>query len=246
MRIMRTNLSDKVTEWLVSAFQEERYKPGDQLPSVEQLALDLQVGRGSVREAMRSLLARGMVSIVHGKGTFVNQPRFLFGSYLVSFTEYIRRLGMEPSSAILSRDMINPDESLCSILNVLPDEKINYLYRLRLADGSPMAIEKSYTPYQRFPDLLVCEWTATTSLYQILTEKYGVTFGYSKQTITSVPVDEDQSQLLQVPVKTPGLSVEEIVYLADGTPIELTNIVYRGDRYQYSLTLPGKPSASAS
>ena len=246
MRIKRTNLSDKVTEWLVGAIHEGRYKPGDQLPSVEQLAQDLQVGRGSVREAMRSLLAHEMVSIVQGKGTFVNRPRFLLGSYLVSFTEYIRRLGMEPSSTILTRDIILPDESLCSILNVSADERINYLYRLRLANGAPMAIEKSYTPYHLFPDLLDCEWTATTSLYQILTEKYGITFGYSKQTITSVPVDEEQSRLLQVPVKNPGLSVNEIVYLVDGTPIELTSIVYRGDRYQYSLTLPGKPATTSS
>ena len=89
MRITRTNLSDKVMEWLVNAIQEERYKPGDQLPSAEQLAQDLQVGRGSVREAMRSLLARGIFTIVHGKGTFVNQPTFMLGSYAVSFTEYI-------------------------------------------------------------------------------------------------------------------------------------------------------------
>jgi GntR family transcriptional regulator, transcriptional repressor for pyruvate dehydrogenase complex len=44
---------------------------GSRLPSVEQLATRLGVGRSTVREALMSLKTRGWVDVRHGGGTFV-------------------------------------------------------------------------------------------------------------------------------------------------------------------------------
>ena len=48
--------------------------PGDRLPGERELCVLLGVSRTSVREALRSLQARGVVSVRHGKGVFVAQP----------------------------------------------------------------------------------------------------------------------------------------------------------------------------
>jgi GntR family transcriptional repressor for pyruvate dehydrogenase complex len=45
--------------------------PGDQLPSERELSDQLQVSRGTVREAVQFLHALGIVEIRHGSGTFV-------------------------------------------------------------------------------------------------------------------------------------------------------------------------------
>jgi GntR family transcriptional repressor for pyruvate dehydrogenase complex len=45
--------------------------PGERLPSINQLARDLDVGTSSVREVLRSLQSIGMVRIEHGRGVFV-------------------------------------------------------------------------------------------------------------------------------------------------------------------------------
>ncbi len=47
-------------------------KPGDRLPSERELADRFQVGRGSLREAMRALELQGMVVSRPGSGTFVS------------------------------------------------------------------------------------------------------------------------------------------------------------------------------
>lgn len=44
---------------------------GDRLPTVEGLARQFQVSRGSVREALQALAALGLVDVRHGRGTFV-------------------------------------------------------------------------------------------------------------------------------------------------------------------------------
>jgi GntR family transcriptional repressor for pyruvate dehydrogenase complex len=67
-------LVDEVAEGLVSAIIAGQYKPGDRLPNLEELADHYRVGRSVVREAIRSLVARGLVAVRHGDGTFVKAP----------------------------------------------------------------------------------------------------------------------------------------------------------------------------
>lgn len=46
-------------------------KPGQRLPTEQELAEQLSVGRGSVREAMKMLAAMGVVEIRRGDGTYI-------------------------------------------------------------------------------------------------------------------------------------------------------------------------------
>ncbi|MCT2582020.1 FadR family transcriptional regulator [Actinophytocola sp. S1-96] len=53
---------------------QEQLKPGDQLPPERELAAMLGVSRPSLREAIRSLAARGRLVVRHGQGVFVEEP----------------------------------------------------------------------------------------------------------------------------------------------------------------------------
>ncbi|VVN73447.1 FadR/GntR family transcriptional regulator [Pseudomonas fluorescens] len=53
---------------------EQGFGPGDVLPSQRDLALQLGVSRASLREALSSLSALGVISVQPGKGVFVQSP----------------------------------------------------------------------------------------------------------------------------------------------------------------------------
>ena len=53
---------------------DEGFGPGDVLPSQRDLALQLGVSRASLREALSSLSALGLISVQPGKGVFVQSP----------------------------------------------------------------------------------------------------------------------------------------------------------------------------
>lgn len=53
---------------------EQGFGPGDVLPSQRDLALQLGVSRASLREALSSLSALGVISVQPGKGVFVRSP----------------------------------------------------------------------------------------------------------------------------------------------------------------------------
>lgn len=59
-------LSDKVAGQLLETISSGRYQPGDQLPSERDLARMFAVSRTVIREAVRSLVARGLVTSQSG------------------------------------------------------------------------------------------------------------------------------------------------------------------------------------
>jgi GntR family transcriptional regulator len=238
MKIARTNIADEVASWLNVAIENGRFKPGDRLPSVEQLAKELGVSRSSVREALRHQQALGLVELHHGRGTFVKATiPIQLGSYLNSFSESVRERGMEPGAVLLRREVTVADETVQDRLGLASGERVNLLQRLRLANGEPLALEISYTPYERFPDLLEGSWGLDRSLYETLTQKYKISLSYAQQTVGATLVTVEQSHLLQVKTGSPAIEVHTVVYTADAIPIEYGLSVYRADRYKYTVTL---------
>ncbi|MEF7564563.1 FadR/GntR family transcriptional regulator [Bacillus infantis] len=55
--------------------QEDGLKPGDKLPSERELTERLNVGRSSVREALRALELLGLIETRRGEGTFIRDFR---------------------------------------------------------------------------------------------------------------------------------------------------------------------------
>ncbi len=79
-RTMAEELADTLTEEIVSG---ER-KPGDALPTEPELCTEFEVSRSVVRDAMRMLAARGLVSVQHGRGAFVSASQLdAFGEALL-------------------------------------------------------------------------------------------------------------------------------------------------------------------
>ncbi|MEU6719058.1 FCD domain-containing protein [Nonomuraea sp. NPDC046802] len=69
--LARTPLPDVIAEQLLAEIDSGTLRPGDRLPSEPELARQLQVGRSSLREAIRKLHTLGVLDVVRGRGTFV-------------------------------------------------------------------------------------------------------------------------------------------------------------------------------
>jgi DNA-binding FadR family transcriptional regulator len=79
-------LHEAVQEELKRYVAENGMRPGDSLPSESELARQLGVGRNSVREAVKSLEAVGILKVRVGSGLFVNElsldPVFNYLAYV--------------------------------------------------------------------------------------------------------------------------------------------------------------------
>ncbi|MFD3445331.1 FadR/GntR family transcriptional regulator [Microbacteriaceae bacterium 4G12] len=61
----------EIVKQIRSIIEEDKLQPGDRLPSERELSARLNVGRSSVREALRSLELVGLIETRRGEGTFV-------------------------------------------------------------------------------------------------------------------------------------------------------------------------------
>lgn len=67
------SLSDKVTEQITEAIITRQVRPGERLPSERELGARFNVSRTVIREAVRSLVARGLVRVTSGRGVEVSE-----------------------------------------------------------------------------------------------------------------------------------------------------------------------------
>lgn len=65
-------LTDQVIDRITTALIHKELKPGDKIPTENELVAMLKVGRSSVREAIKVLQAMGVVEVRRGDGTYVS------------------------------------------------------------------------------------------------------------------------------------------------------------------------------
>jgi GntR family transcriptional repressor for pyruvate dehydrogenase complex len=73
--IKRTQRNEEVRRQIEDAIKGGDFAPGERLPSERELVETFGVSRVSVREAIRSLEAIGLVRVYHGRGVFVTDRR---------------------------------------------------------------------------------------------------------------------------------------------------------------------------
>lgn len=60
-----------IADKIIDLIESKELLPGERLPSEQELMKELSVGRGTIREAIKSLVSRNIVEIRRGVGTFV-------------------------------------------------------------------------------------------------------------------------------------------------------------------------------
>ena len=68
-------LVEKITRKLIDFIIRNKMRPGDQLPTETECTEMLSVSRGTLREAFKVLVARNILEIRQGAGTFISKKR---------------------------------------------------------------------------------------------------------------------------------------------------------------------------
>ncbi len=121
-RLKKKLVYEEVYDEIIRRIESGQWKPGERLPTLEELSAELRVGISSVREAVRILGKQQVLVVLQGSGTFVNeripeQPqdyvRRLERSSWKQLTE--ARLVIEPELAFLAAER-GSEEQLRSIV----------------------------------------------------------------------------------------------------------------------------------
>ncbi|HWJ31841.1 MAG TPA: GntR family transcriptional regulator [Gaiellaceae bacterium] len=204
---------------------------GDSIPAERQLGHDLGVSRLTVRAALDELVREGYLVRRRGAGTFVAEPKVAKGIDITSFSDDMRARGLTPASRTLALHVELAGARLGRILHVSPSEQVLSVKRLRLADGEPMAIELLHTRASLVPGLTATD-LEENSFYDLLADRYGISIVGGTQIVEPTVTNEEESEVLGVPLHSPALLFERVTRASSGDVVEFTNSTYRGDRYR--------------
>jgi GntR family transcriptional regulator len=208
--------------------------PDATIPSERELMTTYDVSRATVRKAIESLIADGLLHRIHGKGTFVSRPRLESRLHLASFSQDMRRRGLTPSTALLGIEADLPPADVAAALGLAHDALAWRLDRVRLADGQPIALENGWYPHAALPDLDRRDLSG--SLYEVFEETYGFAIDRAEQTLWGEAADSVVARRLDAPINTPLLVFRRVSRAGD-RPLEYVVSRYRGDRYQIHMSL---------
>jgi GntR family transcriptional regulator len=212
---------------MLNALEAGEWRPGQAIPSEQELALRFSVSQGTVRKAIDEMAADNLLVRKQGKGTFVashNDPRSLF--------RFLRLAPLDgdlehPTSIPLDCWRAKAGQEASRILCIEVGAPIIILRRLLRFKTTPVVIDEIYLPGEVFQGLsmeLLRDWHG--SLYSLFETRFGLRMIRAQERIRAVAADRSTSEVLQVSEGTPLLSVERVTYTYGDKPVEWRRGLY--------------------
>lgn len=220
----------QIERWLVDVIARRDLSPGDRLPAERDLAKRLGVSRMTLRQALDGLQRRGVLERVPGRsgGAFVVEPKIecdLTGS--AGFTEQMRRAHRRAGARVRKASTVPADATVADALGVDLGAPVHEIVRVRSANRTPIAFERSFFPAERFPDLV--EQRLTGSLYRLLGRAYDSSPSDILEYLEPTVARADEAAELAIAAGTPLILIERTAY-SSSIAVEFARDLFRADR----------------
>lgn len=140
----------------------------------------------------------------------------------------MRRAHRRAGADVLSARTVGADEEVAAALHLPVGAGVHEVVRVRSADGTALALERSWLPAEHLPDLLAHPLTG--SIYDLLAQHYGLAPHTAVEYLEPVTAGTVDAVALGVPPGTALMSVERTAQSVAGLPVEFARDLYRADR----------------
>jgi GntR family transcriptional regulator len=220
---LRDPLPVLIAAHLEASIRAGRLAPGAQLPSEPKLAEMFGVSRNTIREAIRSLLAKGILEGRKGIGTFVHVdnrkdwPVETGIEELTSTTEMITAAGYTPGCRDYRLDVVPCPAEAAAALLLESGARVYRLTRVRLADDQPVIVCTDILPVDRIGERVMRRFKGQGSLFSFLADHCGLSIAVARTALKPI---------------LPDAAIAAALALAPHEPILLLKQTHFDERHQ--------------
>jgi GntR family transcriptional regulator len=241
-RSLPTPLYFQLEQIIRAEIDAGKYRPGDLLPSENEIAARYDVSRSVIRQTLQNLAHAGVVRTQRGRGTSVLEKKLSerFVQRATGFYDDVTRMGLDIRTRVLRQQIVEVPLEVREFLGVTHATRID---RVRSVAGRVLAYVVTYIPQERAPGLERAELT-DRSLYSHLQQAYGLQVHSGSRTVEAVAADGEPARQLEVPHGAPLLLLRSKGLTRGGEPLEWFEAWHRADRTRFEVQMVApEPSA---
>jgi GntR family transcriptional regulator len=232
----------RIAESLRERIRGGELAPGALLPNQRQLAKSFGVTLMTLRQALELLERENLIARRHGLGTFVAAPSIDYDILqLRRFAGDLSAQGEHVTTRLLGNRVIAADRHVTGALGLGPRARVVAIERLRLVDGHPMSLQRSFLAVPLGEQVLEAD-LAVTPLSQVLEFKLGITVERARETVSAVRLGRREARELGCRAGAPAFESERVSIDAAGAPVVFDRVFIPGDRFRITRELHYEPS----
>jgi DNA-binding GntR family transcriptional regulator len=224
----------QLAQKLEAAIEQGRLAPGSLLGNEIELAGRLGLSRPTVRQAIQSLVDKGLLVRRRGVGTQVVHSQVRRPLELSSLYDDLEAAGQRPATQVLSNILVPATVEVAAALGVPEGTEVHLVERLRSTHNEPMAHLRNHLPQGLLP--LGTEQLESTGLYRMM-RSAGITLHSARQTVGARAAEEDEADQLGEKTGAPLLTMQRITFDDTGRAVEFGSHIYRASRYAFEFQL---------
>ncbi|RLC15022.1 MAG: hypothetical protein DRH93_20140 [Deltaproteobacteria bacterium] len=213
----------KLQQKIKKQIEEGQWAPGESIPTERELSKTYELSSGTVKKSLLNLVNEGYLYRVQGKGTFVAGTTLRRGS----LRYYRLQKDFRDEEIILTVRLIELNRikgipEYNKNLQISINQDLYKMKRLFLFKDKPILYSITYLPCKMFPDLEKFEndFSGEMTLYQLLEKEYGITTVSNKKLLSTIAVDRETAELLNVSNGKQVLFIEMMSFTYQNKPYE--------------------------
>jgi len=220
--------------------EDGTYRPGDLLPSQNDVVREFGVSRPTVIEALRVLRQEGWIDTQTGRGSFV-RGRVPLGSSDAGHPgqHMLERAEADVAADLLQAGIVVAPARVTTLLD-LPEGSKAFLRQVVMSDGGePVELVSAWFP------LDLATGTALASpeplgegIRRHLQHRKGVRLDHAVERVIARAASADEAAVLKMPQGAPVLNVLVTGHDANGVARQLVDAVLPGDRHELRDVYP--------
>lgn len=226
----------QISSMLRDQITNGEFRPGDRVPSEEELRKNFSVSRATVRQALQVLETDGLIRREPGRGSFVRcGSESLAEVKMTCLLEDLIALGIPATNKVSEIGVVRASRSIAEALGIDRDEKVFSFLRIVVVNDEPFTANRVFLPAQMEHRLSEAD-LADPHLLQTLETKCGAVAVRADQVIEAILANVNQASLLDVDVGTALLSVTRTSFDQRDKCVEHSITLYRSDRTRFSVS----------
>ncbi|MEU5390012.1 GntR family transcriptional regulator [Streptomyces tibetensis] len=231
-------LYHQLAQQLEAAIERGVLAPGNLLGNEVDLSVRLGLSRPTVRQAIQSLVDKGLLVRRRGVGTQVVHSQVKRPLELSSLYDDLEAAGQGPTTEVVRNDILPAACDVAAALGVPEGGEVTVLDRLRRTHGRPVALLRNYLP----ASLLDLDSTRleSTGLYRVM-RSAGITLHSARQTVGARAATAGEASRLDEEEGAALLTMQRTAYDDTGRPVEYATHIYRASHYSFDFQLLVRP-----